>query len=191
METKIQEKKATDSSRIQIGYFCHLLLEEKHMGAIMVTNPIGIPLEFKYTEPVIATRLHKILYGTVLEKYLHETVVRDRLGREVQNVPDYFIVPYDEKEYLGTMAGREMMAIQKHLIPPQEMSGSIMRSRERETLVELEESNLFLRLAFSTENKEVQQAMVAWLQEVARTMDVMEPLDRIKSALMSLCGNMK
>jgi hypothetical protein len=33
--------------------------------------------------------------------------------------------------------------------------------------------------------------MVAWLQEMARTMDVLEPLDRIMSALTSLCGDGK
>ncbi len=174
--------------RKQVGYFYHLKLDEKHLGAILITNQIGIPLEFKYTEPVIATKLHKILYGSVLDKYLHETVIRDRLGRDVRSLPDYFIAPYDEKDFLGPVANRNMMAIQKYNLPPDEVSGTFNRIREREAVVELEEERVFLRLAFSTADETVQHDMVAWLQEIARTMDVLEPMDRMARALTSLCG---
>jgi hypothetical protein len=158
------------------------------MGGILVTNQIGIPVEFKYTEPVTATKLHKILYGSVLEKYLHETVIRDRLGREVRSSPNYFIAPYDEKEFLGPVADREMMAIQRYNLPPEEVSGPFSRIREREAIVELEEDRIFLRLAFSTSDETIQHNMAAWLQEISRTMDVLEPLDRIASALTTICG---
>jgi hypothetical protein len=188
---QIQEKSVNTPSLKQVGYFCHLRMEEKHVGAIMVTNQIGVPLEFKYTEPVIATRLHKILYGSVLDKYLHETVIRDRLGREVRCSPNYFIAPYDEKEFLGPVADREMMAVQRYNLPREEISGLFNRIREREAIVELEEERIFLRLAFSTSDETTQHNMATWLQEIARTMDVLEPLDRITSALTSICGEPK
>jgi hypothetical protein len=161
------------------------------MGAILVTNQIGVPLEFKYTEPVTATRLHRILYGSVLEKYLHETVIRDRLGREVRSTPTYYIASYEEKEFLGQILDREMMAIQRYGVPPGEISGPFNRIREREAIVELEEEGVFLRLAFSTADETVQHNMAAWLQEISRTMDILEPLDRITSALTSICGDVK
>ena len=185
---QVQEKPVQNPSRKQVGYFCHLRLDEKHMGGILVTNQIGVPVEFKYTEPVTATKLHKILYGSVLEKYLHETVIRDRLGREVRSSPNYFIAPYDEKEFLGPVADREMMAIQRYNLPPEEVSGPFSRIREREAIVELEEDRIFLRLAFSTSDETIQHNMAAWLQEISRTMDVLEPLDRIASALTTICG---
>ncbi len=161
------------------------------MGGILITNQIGVPLEFKYTEPVTATRLHKILYGSVLEKYLHETVIRDRLGREIRNLPAFFITNYDEKEFLGPVADREMVAIQKCNLPPGEISGPFTRIREREAIIELEEDREFLRLAFSTSDEMLQLNLVAWIQENARTMDILEPLDRITAALNSLCGETK
>jgi hypothetical protein len=187
----IQEKQAGNQSRKQVGYFCHLKLEEKHMGGILITNQIGVPLEFKYTEPVTATKLHKILYGTVLEKYLRESVIRDRLGKEVRTLPNYFITTYDEKEFLGPIADREVVAIQKCGLPPGEISGAFNRIREREAIIELEEDRVFLRLAFSTPDETAQLNMVAWLQEIARTMDILEPLDRITTALTSICGEAK
>jgi hypothetical protein len=181
----------TTASRKQVGYFYHLRTGEKHMGGILITNQIGVPIEFKYTEPVIATRLHKILYGTVLEKYLHETAIRDRLAREVHCLPDYFITSYEEKEFVGPVGDREMVAIQKCGFSPEEMSGAFSRIREREAIMQLEDGGVFLRLAFSTSDEAAQLRVVTWLQDLAHTMDVLEPLERIAIALTSICGELK
>lgn len=160
------------------------------MGAILVTNQIGVPVEFKYTEPVTATRLHRILYGTVLERYLHETVIRDRLAREVRALPDYFIAPFTEREYLGSLAGRAMMAIQQANLPAGDSPGPFMRIRDKEIIAQLEDGPV-LRISFSTAEDGEQHHMINWLQEFARTMDVLEPLERIRTALESLCLDRK
>jgi hypothetical protein len=175
----------------EVGYFRHLRMDDKHMGGILVTNKIGVPLEFKYTEPVSATRMHRILYGSVLEKHLHETVIRERLVRELRSSPKYLISSYDEKEFLGPAGEKEMVAVQRCNLPAGEVSGAFSRIREREAIVELEEEGIFLRLAFSTADEAVQHTMAAWIQEIARTMDILEPLDRITSALTSICREPK
>jgi hypothetical protein len=182
------QNRQTDLGPRPIGFFYHLRLNDRHMGGILVTDRIGIPLEFKYTEPVTATRLHKILYGRTLERYLHETVIRDRLGKELQTDPEFFLTPYEDREYLGMLAGREMFAVQLHKFTPGESHGSFMRLREREAIVEIEDGPS-LRLAFSTPDERLQQSMAARLQEIGRTMDVLEPLERVASALAALCGD--
>ncbi len=174
----------------QIGYFCHLSLDKKHLGAIMVTNQVGVPLEFKYTEPVTTTRLHKVLYGASLDRYLHETVIRERLSREVRSEPEYFLSSYEEKDFLGTLAGREMMAVQVFPLAQRESSGPFTRVRDNEAIVEMDDGAV-LRLAFSTTDDAIQRNMVTWLQEVARTMDILEPMERVISALKMLCGEEK
>ncbi len=184
------ERQVTNTGKRQAGYFCHLRFDEKHTGAILVTNHIGVPLEFKYTEPVVVTRLHKILYGASLERYLHETVIRDRLAREIRSDPEFFLAPYDEKEFLGPIAGKETVAVQRLKAGQAECAGPFTRLRDREALVQLEDG-LDLRVAFSTSDDAVQQYIVAWLQELGRTMDVLEPLERVATALRSLCGDEK
>jgi hypothetical protein len=165
-------------------------MDEKHIGAILVTNQIGVPLEFKYTEPVTATKLHKILYGSSLERYLHEVVIRDRLSKEVRSSPEYYISPYEEREHLINIAGRESIAMQRFNSMPGEASGPFTRIRDREAIVELEDGCM-LRLAFSTADEAVQHRIVTWLQEIGQTMDVLEPMERVTSALMTLCGEEK
>jgi hypothetical protein len=184
------ERHGSNNGRKQAGYFCHLKLDEKHTGAILVTNQIGVPLEFKYTEPVVVTKLHKILYGSSLERYLHETLIRDRLSRELRSDPEFFLAPYDEKDFIGAIAGKEMVAVQRLKQGPGDSAGPFTRVRDREALVQLEDG-LDLRIAFSTADDAVQRYIVAWLQELGRTMDVLEPMDRVANALRSLCGHDK
>lgn len=184
------ERQAGAAGRRQAGYFCHLKVEEKHTGAILVTNQIGVPLEFKYTEPVVVTKLHKILYGSSLERYLHETVIRDRLVREIQSEPEFFLTSFDEREFLSPLGGREMVAVQRLKTGQEEGTGPFTRVRDREVIAQLEDG-LGVRLAFSTPDDTVQHYVVTWLQELGRTMDVLEPIERVLLALRSLCGDGK
>ncbi len=186
-----RERSANGTVRAkQVGYFCHLSLEKKHLGAFMVTNQVGVPLEFKYTEPVTTTKLHKVLYGSSLDRYLHETVIRERLSREVRSEPEYFLTPYEEKDFLGTLAGREMMAVQVFPLAQRESTGPFTRVRDNEAIIEMDDGTV-LRLAFSTTDDVLQRNMVTWLQEIARTMDVLEPMERVVAALKMLCGEEK
>jgi hypothetical protein len=183
-------ERVSSPGKRQAGYFCHMRLNEKHTGAILVTNEIGVPLEFKYTEPVAVTKLHRILYGSSLERYLHETVIRDRLGHELRSQPEFFLAPYDEKEYLGAIGGKEMMAIQRLQLGQTESTGQFTRVRDREAIIELDEG-IDVRVAFSTPDGAAQQYMVAWIQELGRTMDVLEPFERLSAALRNVCGDEK
>lgn len=185
----VNERVRTNGKRLA-GYFCHRRFDEKHTGAILVTNQVGVPVEFKYTEPVVVTRMHKILYGAALDRYLHETVIRERLSRELRTEPEFFLTPYDEKDFLAPMVSKEMMAVQRMAPGQCEASGPFTRIREREAIVALEE-DLLLRVAFSTADDAVQHYAATWLQELGRTMDVLEPIDRVFSALRSLCGEDK
>ena len=45
----------------------------------------------------------------------------ERLAREGQADVAYFITPYEDKEYIGQLSGREMMAIQRANLPGQPM----------------------------------------------------------------------
>lgn len=172
----------------QVGYFYHLAADGRYLGGILVTNGIGVPLEFKYTEPITLNRLQRTLYGAALERHLHETVTRDPLARDLNSDPRYILTGFEEKEYLRTFAGREMIAVQGIRSASSEPGGPLARSRDREALIVTDEGP-GLRAAFSTSDEAVQQEMIAWLQGLSRTMDLLEPLERIRAALRMLVGD--
>ncbi|NWG12075.1 MAG: hypothetical protein HXY20_00900 [Acidobacteria bacterium] len=169
-----------------IGYYCQIGSDGRHIGGMLVTNSIGVPLEFKYTEPVTVSRLQKILYGMVLDRYLQETLLRECLARELSCDPEYFITDFEGKEYLGTLAGREMIAIQEVKSKPAGSPAS--RTRTRESIVEIEDGPM-LRVAFSTSDEAVRQAVIGWLKGIAKTMDVLEPIERVKTALRTILAD--
>ncbi len=179
------EREERPAPRQGIGYYCQTGSDGKHVGGMLVTNRIGVPLEFKYTEPVTITRLQKILYGAVLDRYLQETLLRECLARELSSDPEYFITDFDSKEYLGALAGREMIAVQEVRSAPGGQTQPAAIARTRESIVEIEDGPT-LRVAFSTSDDAVRQVIVGWLKEVGKTMDVVEPIDRVKAALRAI-----
>lgn len=158
------------------------------MAGILVTNEIGVPIEFKYTEPVSINRLQKTLYGVALDRHLHESVLRGSLAAELRSNPKYFITAFDEKEYLGTLAGKEMVALQEIRPGSSESAGAYTRTRDREATIMTDEGP-GLRAAFSTSDEAAQRDMVDWLHDLAGTMDLLEPLERIRAALKMLIGD--
>lgn len=79
--------------KIKIGYFASQKNEEQYIGGIMITDHLSIPLEFKYTEPIRPTRIHKIIFGKVLEKYIGDDVIKKNLFKEIKNIPAVFLSP--------------------------------------------------------------------------------------------------
>jgi hypothetical protein len=171
-----------------LGYFAHLALGERHLGAILVTNRIGVPIEFKYTEPVAVTRVHRALYGAVLQRYIHESLIRDRLATEVRSEPEFFLASFEEREFLGPIAGRPMIAIERGQPGAAPAGSGLARVREHEGVVGLEQGAP-LRVIFSSPDEALQRQLAARLADLAQTLDLFEPFHRIRSALTLLCSD--
>ncbi len=60
-----------------------LLSQNTFAGAILVTDYKGFPLEFKYTDPVVPTKIQQVLYGSELENYIKLDVICDNLVSEI------------------------------------------------------------------------------------------------------------
>ncbi len=156
------------------------------MGGILVTNHLSIPLEFKYTEPIVPTSMQKILFGKALDKYIKDTLVRDQLAKEIGVKPLLYIVGQEDRYNLSPIDGRDTVAVQKVSIPQAAMVGRMARTKDREVIVQLESSD-YVRLTFATLDETVQQKMVNLIIELSQTMDIVEPLERVDNALKSLC----
>jgi hypothetical protein len=170
----------------RIGYFSLLKSDAKFVGGIMVTNQFGVPIEFKYTEPIVPTKMQKILFGKVLDKYIRETIVRDQLARAVHLKPLIYILGHEDRSNLGAIEGWDTIAVQKVQINQADMVGRFARTKDREVIVQLEDTD-FLRLTFSTLDESVQQKIINLVIELSRGMDIVEPLERVENALRNLC----
>ena len=55
-----------------------------YIGGLMVTDRRGLPLEFRYTEPVQPTKIQQVLYGQVLNTYIKREVILETLLRNLE-----------------------------------------------------------------------------------------------------------
>jgi hypothetical protein len=56
-----------------------------YIGGAMTTDGHGLPLEFRYTEPIQPSKIQQILYGQVLSQYIKREVILETLLKNMEN----------------------------------------------------------------------------------------------------------
>lgn len=173
---------------IKLAYFMAVKEGASYLGGLLVTDTSGIPLDFRYTEPITPTRLQSILYGKSLEPHLKEEVIQKTLLKELKAAPDLFIL--SAAELAGGWAGEAkypVLAVQKSQEAPLARAGEAFRAGPRELLLQVAEGAAPLRVIFAgSVDAAAQEQAVAKLLEAGYHMDLTEPLERVAAALQSL-----
>lgn len=180
------------AAKLSFGYVLSLAVaEDVFMGGAMVTDAHGLPLEFRYTEPVRATKLQRILYGDVLESYIHGDVIAGNLIGRLEQKPDLFLV--SESALLDTVgaAGKRAVLLLGSRVPPLREFGAVQDISETEYFLQVTDSGSPVRIRLPGEGDaalrtELRTEATRLLTEVSRTMDPTEPLARIEAAIKML-----
>src|SRR5579875_1641994 len=132
--------------KTSVGYVLSLAVAEQvFMGGAMVTDASGLPLEFRYTEPVRATKLQRVLYGDVLEKYIHGDVIAANLIGRLEQKPDVFLVSDPALIPVLQAAGKKVAAVAATRVAPLKEYGAEQDVGEGEFLLQLSDSGSPLR----------------------------------------------
>ncbi|MCP4217490.1 MAG: hypothetical protein GY765_22810 [bacterium] len=175
------------TDKFKIGYFSSRKIDEQFIGAIMITDHQSIPVEFKYTEPIRPTRIHKIIFGKVLEKYIGEDVIKKNLMKEIKQVPTIIFVT--ELALLGEDQVNRvpMVALQTTTLPGLGEAGEIQRIKDKEVIIQPTTSRNPLKLTFHSPEPDVQERVLNILRSFIDKIDLYEPFSRVENALKSLC----
>ncbi len=169
----------------KIGYFKIYNEGENYAGGIMISDQRGIPVEFKYTDPIKPTKIQKVLYGDVLDKYLREEVIMSNLVGKVENKPEIYIIDDNSNEYLKNLVKEGVVVVKRTQISPLKEMGSYKFVKENEAIVQLQEGQKPYRVITDIEEKE--SFMEGFLELASEMEDICEPLERIKEALSLIC----
>jgi hypothetical protein len=82
--------------------------QEGYLGAILITDLLGIPQEFRCTHPVKPTTIQKPLYGEALEPHIGVKLCGIPLIESVRNKPSLMIV---SKEFLLGVRSQSRCAV--------------------------------------------------------------------------------
>jgi hypothetical protein len=176
------------SPKTSVGYVLSLAVADQvFMGGAMVTDTAGLPLEFRYTEPVRATKLQRVLYGDVLEKYIHGDVIAANLIGKLEQKPEIFLTADPTLASVLQAAGKKTAALTATRVAPLKEFGAEQASDENEYLLQLSETGSPVRVIVAPQTEAARRAEItSVLVGLSRSMDLLEPLMRVETAIRML-----
>ncbi|MFN6991407.1 MAG: hypothetical protein ACK4MM_01660 [Fervidobacterium sp.] len=156
-----------------IGYLSVHIFDNKHIGGILIVNEYGIPVEFKYSEPISSTKLQQIIYGNSLEYYLHVEIIAKGLVQKLENKPEAILVQ------------DPTLLFDKNIVLLNLLPQSVSEKREDNEVI-INVNTVSLRLTFM-EGAKVEESVLNIITEYAGKIDILEPFERIQKALEFVC----
>ncbi len=157
-----------------IGYISVKKIDEKYTGGLLVVDQAGIPLEFKYTEPIVPSQLQRILYGKSLESYLYIEVIGKNLLQKAENKCEIYFTDVP----VLVDCWENVVFVSHHL----SSSGKTERISPEECVITVPGGALRF-----TMSKEIPQELIDKFVKIAEETDVMEPFQRLQKALEYVC----
>uniref|UniRef100_A0A7C4CF09 Uncharacterized protein n=1 Tax=Fervidobacterium thailandense TaxID=1008305 RepID=A0A7C4CF09_9BACT len=156
-----------------IGYLAVSKIENKHLGGLLVVNELGIPVEFKYSEPVTPTKLQEIIYGSSLEYYLHVEIIAKGLIQKSESRPEVILVQDPN------------LLFDKNIVFVSALPQSVAEKKESsEAIINLPGMSLKIMVS---EGFKLDDATLEKIRELASKIDILEPFDRVEKALIYVC----
>jgi hypothetical protein len=166
-------------AQLRPGYLVVRSNDGTYVGGLMVTDDNGMPLDFRYTDPISPTRLQRALYGGALDRYLRADVVAVALFNAVQEKPTVVLVE-DEGLLEDASFGCPVAMVTSSRLPPLGAAGAT-RSDGSTMLVQTDEAAGPLRVVVADEKTgtEISEGLV----RLGGRIDPLEPAQRVHTAL--------
>ena len=176
------------TEELRLAYYVAIKEGASYLGGLLMTNSMGIPTDFRYTEPITPTKLQSVLYGKALEPHLKGEVIQKALLKEIKTLPDMiFVQASDLVVDFAVDANCPVLSVQRTQDPPLKAVGTSIRVSSRELLIQLGEGGHPLRVIFPHGTKEEdQEAVLAKIIDAGHQIDLVEPMERALEALRSL-----
>jgi len=174
----------TDSN-LKIGFAITMQTKLGYLGAILVSDEKGFPLEFQYTDPIAPTKLQKVLYGSSLEKYLKVDVILDNLLNVLSNNVDLIIVK-DEQLLDSALIKTDIVRIAESGISEKTMNAEAEKVKDDEYLFQYSKTAQPLRVTFQrkvNDNDEFFIKVSNIIRQLGEKIDIVEPLERVQKSI--------
>lgn len=173
------------NSELKIGFAITTSTKLGYLGAILVSDEKGFPLEFQYTDPIAPTKLQKVLYGNSLEKYLKVDVILDNLLNVLTNNVDLIIVK-DEQLLDSNIIKTDMVRIAESGISEKTMKTEAEKVKDDEYLFQYSKTAQPLRVTFKQKVNEDDELFIkvsSIIKQLGEKIDIVEPLERVQKSI--------
>jgi hypothetical protein len=178
-----------------------------YIGGLMVTDARGLPVEFRYTEPIQPTKIQQVLYGQVLSAYIKREVILETLLKSMESRFKCLLI--EDEHFLDYPAkGYSIVRVATTKSAPLGEVGKTQEIAPGEVLLQITAEGNPIRIGLSTvgpgkskvptesatpaageaAERDVKPDAISLLLEAGQAMDVTEPLKRIERALEIICA---
>lgn len=166
-----------------LGYITTRVFEgPTYLGGILIVDKRGIPVEFKYLEPIKPSKLQTILYGNTIDRYIRIESVGIPLVEALEHKPSILLVR--EEPFLEESKWTfPILSISRY--KGTEVLPNLGDSKELENgeyIIKVD-INLPLRVKVDKKYRERVQEIIPILIEIAQNFDIMEPFSRLEEAV--------
>lgn len=158
------------------------------LGAVLITDEKGFPIEFRYTEPIIPTKIQKVLYGGGIEKYIKVDVILDSLLKVLSS--NYNALVVDDEVLLDYKEAKNIVKVSVAKAPSLSAKGQTQKLSDNECLLQVALSQEPMRLQLPRGVKcegETFEPLKQILTDVGENIDLIEPLDRVRKSVDLVC----
>lgn len=165
-----------------IGYLAVDLFEPLgYVGGCLVVDEHGLPLEFRHTLPVRPTKLQRALYGAAIDRYLRTVVIAQRVLDTLEHQPPLVLV----SEQLLLLPGEPPCAyVTDAGVAPVGRVGDVeaITGASPGFLLQVRADEAPLRV-LTEAPAHVYPELGKALAHAAETMDVLEPMARVRASI--------
>ena len=172
----------------KIAYFEVAIEGENYVGGIMITDIRGIPIEFKYTDSIKPTKIQKVLYGAVLEKYLREEIIIKNLIGKLETKPDIYIIDDNKNIELEKYVKKNVILVKSTQLKEFNNIKDKKDINESEMLFQMNLGESPVRLLFGEKGILKKEEIIEILTQEKANINLIEPLERMREALKMLCN---
>jgi hypothetical protein len=166
---------------IKIAYLVTVSTTKGYIGAALVTDYKGYPLEFQYTDPILPTKIQQTLYGKGIEKYIKVDVILDSLLKVLSSNINLIIV--QDEELLNYKISSVEMVRASVAKKTQVVDGNkITKVKNNEYIIQSDSPGGPVRLQFGRSinvEDEKFKKIVELVEETTKFIEIYEPVERV------------
>jgi len=173
---------------VQLAYLISRAVDDDSWtGGLLITDRHGLPVDFRYVEPIKPTRLQKLIYGGALKRYLVLDAIAGTLLKAASSKVDWVFTADQVLLELEGPANGRFVIISNGAHQPLSAMGEFLVEEVGKILLQVTAKGQPTTLVFNAANETETEKIAAELASLASELDFTEPLERVGEALTEIC----
>ena len=157
-------------------------------GGLMVCDHRGLPVDFRYVEPIKPTKLQRLIYGGALRRYLMVEAIGAGLLKECNSNYELAFVDDALLLELSEHCRVPVVRIEHTNHHPLKARGDWVRVDGNGITFQALNSGAPVNLHYKEDDGKMVEGLMDELAAIGETLDIGEPLERVKKAVAEVGG---